>query len=195
MPTQDSRDDSRTATEGFGNRYGRFTSGVANRRERFAAWRAQRPFMGGVLLCVAGLIITWVPMQILPDIFLIGGEVAGLLTVGVMFGVFVFLTGVLALLKPEHADVIGVVGVVLSILSLFGSLGGLFLGMLFGILGGNLCIAWKPDDEATGAAVSEPDTVDGVIAQMRERVGSIVGKVTGQLRNQVDRTGGSSIDE
>lgn len=138
---------------------------TGSRWSRFNEWRAQRPFLGGVLLMLAGLIIVYVPMQILPDIIFIGGQVAGFLAVGVMFGVFVFLSGAYALYKPEFSDEIGVAGIVLSILSLFGSLGGLFLGLILGILGGNLCIAWKPKDGGEG----DPSKVDKAAAGVRER--------------------------
>jgi hypothetical protein len=150
------------------------------RWKRFNEWRVQRPFLGGVLLCLAGVLIAWVPMQILPDIVFIGGEMAGFLAIGAMFGVFVFVTGVFALLRPEYSDMIGVVGVVLSIFSLFGALGGLFVGLLLGILGGNLCIAWKPDDEGTG---SEPSTVDRAATRLRESTRRIVSKTVARVHN------------
>lgn len=183
MAIQDSQNDS-----------GAVPDRAKRRWDRFNEWRSQRPFLGGVLLCLAGLLITWVPMQILPDLFFIGGQMAGFLTIGAMFGVFVFLTGVYALYKPEHAHTIGVIGVVLSIFSLFGSLGGLFIGMLLGILGGNLCIAWKPDD-VVDDAVAEPSKVDRAIARIHERVERTAEKTSARFREGVETDKGRSGDE
>lgn len=147
---------------------------IKGRWRRFNVWRKQRPFMGGVLLCLAGILITWVPMQILPDILFIGGQTAGFLAVGAMFGVFVFLTGVFALYRPDLSSMIGAVGVVLSILSLFGSLGGLLVGMLLGILGGNLCIAWRPDEaiEESDESAAESSRTSAAVARLRGLVGN-----------------------
>lgn len=151
--------------------------------------------MGGVLLCLAGFLITWVPMQILPDLIFIGGEMAGFLTIGALIGVFVFLTGVYALYKPSKSHEIGVIGVVLSIFSLFGSLGGLFVGMLLGILGGNLCIAWKPRDEVADEVLAEPSTVDKTVARLQERVGRIIEKTNARLSESAETNTRSSTDE
>ncbi|WP_306061731.1 DUF6114 domain-containing protein [Natronococcus wangiae] len=163
-----------------------------SRRERFNDWRLQRPFLGGILLCLAGILITWVPMQILPDIIFIGGEMTGFLAIGAMFGVFVFVTGVFALYRPKYSDMIGVVGVVLSVLSLFGSLGGLLVGMLFGILGGNLCIAWRPDD---GEAASQPSKVDKAVARLRENTRRIGSKTATLLRDDAENFKQRGVDE
>lgn len=177
-------------------RWGQVTGAILGRRwNRFNDWRRQRPFLGGVLLCLAGLLITWVPMQILPDLLFIGGRMTGFLAIGAMFGVFVFLSGVYALYKPAHAHEIGVVAIVLSIFSLFGALGGLLFGMLFGIIGGNLCIAWKPSDDAVDDTISEPSTIDSAVAWLRSRLGRIVGKTNALLRTGVKTITGSSSDE
>lgn len=173
MATQNSYDDSSS------------TGRIRSQWNRFTTWRLQRPFLGGILLCVAGILITWVPMQILPDIIFVGGEMTGFLAVGAMFGVLVFLTGVFALYKPGHSDVIGVVGVVLSILSLFGSLGGLLVGLLFGILGGNLCLAWKPDEEVADGSVTEPSPVDNAVARVRDPLQRLVGPAVQRVRERL----------
>ncbi|QLK27312.1 DUF6114 domain-containing protein [Natrinema zhouii] len=184
MATQNRQNDSETDP-----------SHVKSRWNRFNDWRTQRPFMGGVLLCLAGFLITWVPMQILPDLIFIGGQMAGFLTIGALIGVFVFLTGVYALYRPARSHEIGVIGVVLSIFSLFGSLGGLFVGMLLGILGGNLCIAWKPGDDVADEAVAEPSKVDKAIARLQERVGRIVEKTNARLHESAETNTQRSADE
>lgn len=127
-----------TSTAGFG--------GLRHRRSRFAAWRAERPFMGGLLLLIAGVVIGYVPLQFAGELIFIGGSFT---IIGLVFATFVFLCGAFALWMPEHSTVFGVAGVALALLSLMGALGGLFVGMLLGMVGGNLCVAWEPSDAAT----------------------------------------------
>ncbi|WP_049921460.1 DUF6114 domain-containing protein [Halopiger djelfimassiliensis] len=168
---------------------------IGSQWSRFNAWRTGRPFLGGILLCLGGVLITWVPMRILPDLAFIGGQMAGYLAIGSLFGVFVFLSGVYALYKPASADVIGVVGIVLSIFSLFGSLGGLLIGMLLGILGGNLCLAWKPGDEATDDDGSDPSVIDKAAARIDAGFDRLLGKIRLACRAGIERIKRRGIDE
>lgn len=118
----------------------------------FNDWREPRPFWGGVLLMLAGLVIGWVPIQFATELAVIGGAFT---VVGLVFAVMVFLTGAFVLARPEMSTIFGVLGIALSILSLVGALGGLFIGMIIGIAGGNLCIAWQnPNPEATTSTTS-----------------------------------------
>lgn len=114
-------------------------------RQAFANWREERPFSGGVLLTIAGVIIAWMPIHVVWHLLLGSGPtVVGTPGpyIGVLFAVLVFVTGVSALRLPERSRELGIIGVALSILSLYGALGGLFVGMIVGILGGSLCYAW-----------------------------------------------------
>ncbi|RZH67148.1 DUF6114 domain-containing protein [Natrinema altunense] len=168
---------------------------IGSRWRRFNAWRRGRPFLGGLLLCLAGLLITWVPMRILPDIAFIGGEMAGFLAIGALFGVFVFLSGLYALSRPARAHGAGVVGIILSIFSLFGSLGGLLVGMLLGIIGGNLCIAWKPSGDAVDEAVSEPSVIDKAAARINAGFARLVGTIVLGCRAGLERITRRGTDE
>jgi hypothetical protein len=78
-----------------------------------------------------------------PQILLLGSIPAFL---GVVSSAFVLLTGMFALTKPEYSTVIGYVGIVFSVVSLMGSLGGLIIGMLLSITGSCLCLAWESDE-------------------------------------------------
>lgn len=123
---------------------------VTDRRQRFAQWRRERPFWGGSLLLLAGLVIGYVPVQFSFELILVGGTFT---VIGLLFAVLVFLTGVFALVRPDLSRELGILGVALSLLSLVGALGGLFVGMLLGIVGGNLCLSWQDpavDREETG---------------------------------------------
>ena len=138
---------------------GSVKSGVDDRLERFEAWRSERPFWGGAMLMLAGLVIGWVPAQFAPELVFIGGTFT---IIGLVFAAFVFLTGAFALYRPELSTILGISGVTLSILSLLGALGGLFVGMMIGIVGGNLCVAWQPRDAGDEAedATAAPSPAD-----------------------------------
>ncbi|WP_136716641.1 DUF6114 domain-containing protein [Halorientalis salina] len=122
-----------------------------DRIAKFNDWREPRPFWGGVLLMLGGLIIGWVPIQFATELAVIGGAFT---VIGLVFAVLVFLTGAFVLARPEMSTIFGVLGIALSILSLVGALGGLFVGMLLGIAGGNLCIAWQDPNPGTTTSTS-----------------------------------------
>lgn len=123
------------------------TAGSDSRRVQFREWRRGRPFAGGVLLLLAGVLIAYVPTQFAFELALVGG---GSTFVGMLWAVAVSLTGAFVIYRPDLSTILGVVGVALSILSLLGALGGFLVGMLLGIVGGNLCIAWRPERGGDG---------------------------------------------
>lgn len=118
--------------------------------DEFHTWRRERPFWGGLLMILASFVIGWIPIQFTFELLLIGG---GYTVIGLVFAVLVFLSGVFALLRPDLARIVGISGIVFSLLSLIGALGGLVVGLLMGVIGGNLCLAWQPP-EGTEAARS-----------------------------------------
>lgn len=126
------------------------------------SWRAERPVLGGVLLMIAGLIVGYVPIQFTFELILIGGAFTA---IGLVFAVLIFLTGVFALLRPDLSTILGIAGVAFSILSVVGALGGLLVGLLIGIVGSNLLIAWQPpgdpDDYTATATTTTPAGASG----------------------------------
>jgi hypothetical protein len=114
-----------------------------NPRARFRAWRKPRPVFGGFFLIIGGLLIGYVPLQFASELMLIGGAFT---VVGLLFAALVSFCGVGVLAKPRYSTIFGVFGVAFSTLSLFGALGGLFIGMLVGTLGGVLSYAWEPPE-------------------------------------------------
>jgi len=126
---------------------------IDDRMATFNEWREPRPFWGGALLMIAGIIIGWMPIQFATELAVIGGAYT---VIGLIFAVMVFLTGAFVLARPEMSTIFGVIGIALSILSLIGALGGLFIGMLVGIAGGNLCVAWDgpTPDRSTSSSTS-----------------------------------------
>ena len=117
---------------------------IGDRLRRFAAWRRACPFWGGLTLTFGGLVIGAVPFDAARRFALVPGHFA---FVGIIFAVLVILCGLFTLARPEFASFFGATGILMSIVSIFGALGGLFVGTLLSILGGSMCIAWVPPEQ------------------------------------------------
>jgi hypothetical protein len=109
-------------------------------RERFRLWRRTRPFAGSVLILVAGVLILYGPLQLLQFAMLPGSDMWSAVTVG---GVL-FCMGIIQLLAPRFAVITGTIAIVLSLVSLITAMGGFIIGMILGLTGGALGVAWKP---------------------------------------------------
>ncbi|MFD1587792.1 DUF6114 domain-containing protein [Halorientalis brevis] len=130
---------------------------MSDPRGEFHRWRQPRPLLGSSVLALGGLMIGYVPVQFTSELMFIGGAFT---IIGMMFAVLVVFCGIASLVRPELSSIFGVLGIALSTLSLFGALGGLFVGMIVGTIGGILCYAWEPPaecgyDETTLAEASE----------------------------------------
>lgn len=133
----------------------------AERRARFNRWRSGRPFLGGALLILASFVIAWIPINIAPDTILLGKALS---PIGLLFAALVFLCGIFALTRPGLADIFGIFGIVFSIFSLYGALGGFGIGLVLGLIGGNLCYAWQAEDEGgSGGSNGDATNDDGFV--------------------------------
>ncbi|RXK51762.1 DUF6114 domain-containing protein [Halorientalis pallida] len=88
---------------------------------------------GGGVLWIASVIIGAVPVVFRAELAVIGGSFTIL---GLVFAALVGACGLVALARPGYALCVGPLGVLFSLLSMIGALGGLFVGMFLGILGG-----------------------------------------------------------
>jgi len=134
-------------------------TGVAADLEAFMEWRATRPFSGGVLLIVGGILVTLPALLIIEAILIVGGgrEIMSLAVGGLLVA-----AGVFVLLRPEYATKIGLGASVLAVTSLLSSFGGYFAGALFASAGAVLCFAWESGEkiEETVADDGEPTSGD-----------------------------------
>ena len=127
----------------------------------FRTWRRSRPFWGGLLLLIGGLEMLLIPLTGV----LARGQVKLVIYVGIG-GVFGILIGALLIacglalwFTPVHKTFYAIAGVLLSLLSFIGTnLGGFFLGMLLGLVGGSLAFAWSPGSRTEpGTASPAPE--------------------------------------
>ncbi|WML49849.1 DUF6114 domain-containing protein [Neobacillus sp. PS3-34] len=97
--------------------------------------------MGGDAYSPFGLIILWVPLK-LYEVAVAPGSI---LFVGFFLGGLVLLMGVLSFLMPKLSTLLGILAIFAAVLSIMGALGGFLIGTILGIVGGAMCIAWKPE--------------------------------------------------
>ncbi|WP_435318595.1 DUF6114 domain-containing protein [Haloarchaeobius sp. TZWSO28] len=141
---------------------------AASVRDRFAAWRAERPFWGGVTLTLGGLVIGIIPLDLAIRFTLVPNHFA---FVGLVFAILVTVCGLTATFKPGLSTPAGVTGILFSVASLFGALGGFLVGMFIGALGGSLCVAWRPPAELAEVRDTRPSLVERVRRTASDLVG------------------------
>ncbi|WP_243233526.1 DUF6114 domain-containing protein [Microbacterium sp. CIAB417] len=120
---------------------------------RWRAWRRQRPFVGGVLVIVAGLVM-FLSSQLDFGKLHIQLGIEGLQATIVPLALV--LLGALSIFMPAHRIFYGVITLGLAVYSIVGvNLGGFIVGMLLGCAGGITVVSWAPrSGEAASALAS-----------------------------------------
>ena len=102
-------------------------------------WRRNRPFWGGLLVLLGGGEILLSERAPIPVVIHVGMQ--GL--AGYLVPVVLLLCGLLLWFTPEQRTFYSVIAVLLSLVSwVTSNLGGFFIGMALGLLGGSLAFAW-----------------------------------------------------
>ncbi|MFB7800700.1 DUF6114 domain-containing protein [Isoptericola sp. NPDC056134] len=121
----------------------------ATRRQRFAAWRRGRPFWGGTLAALSGVVL-WFSGRLQIDNFEIQLGIEGMQST--LLPVALVLLGVLVTTQPQFRVFYGVITLAISVYSLLGvNLGGFGIGMVLGVVGGILAVSWMPRPAAEDA--------------------------------------------
>jgi hypothetical protein len=107
---------------------------------RFRLWRKTRPLWGSILMILAGVLVLWGPVSLIQLAVLPGSTLWAALLVGALL----VMMGLIQLLLPSYSVITGAIGLVLSLISLIVALGGFGIGMILGIIGSTIGIAWKP---------------------------------------------------
>ncbi|RXK46281.1 DUF6114 domain-containing protein [Halorientalis pallida] len=126
---------------------GRADDRLAAARERWVAfdgWRRQRPFWGGALLIVAGLLTAYLPVAYDEFLLFTAGSFTGS---ALLFGGSLVVCGLLVFGVPSLSSVLGGLGILVATVSLFGALGGFVVGSVLGGIGGILAFAWTAPEE------------------------------------------------
>lgn len=107
---------------------------------RFRLWRKQRPLAGSVLMGLAGILVLWAPLYHLPLVLTPSNPAWSSLLVG---GLLLVMAGS-QVLFPFYAPVTGSIELLLSLISVLVALGGMGIGVILGLIGSSLSIAWRP---------------------------------------------------
>jgi hypothetical protein len=132
------------------------TSSFARGWLAYRQWRRSRPYWGGYFLLLSGLAYYLsAHLDLLPLKVAFGYQ--GFLSW--LIPLIMLLCGLLTWLTPAQRLFYGIIGSVTAVAGLIAvNLGGFFLGMLFGIIGGALVVSWAPNAPAPAPPVTEPPT-------------------------------------
>jgi Family of unknown function (DUF6114) len=107
---------------------------------KFRLWRRTRPLWGSILVILGAGILLAFPLSLLQFAFLVNSFWASMVVGGVLL-----VMGVIPLFLPGYSVITGSIGMVLALVSFVtNTLGGCVIGMLLGIIGCALTIAWRP---------------------------------------------------
>ena len=110
---------------------------------RFRAWRRGRPFWGGLFSVLGGLELLFIPLAPLP--VTIHQGIAGVS--GLLMGGLMVLMGLVTWFQPPLRTITGIATLLFALVSLITSnFGGFAFGMLLGLVGGSLTVAWAPNE-------------------------------------------------
>jgi hypothetical protein len=102
--------------------------------------------LGGVALLFLGALVGALlsGLSIVP----LGADPVAMLNtlgaLGILFGLIDVALGVVMFIKPGLSKILGAVVLVVSLASIV-SLGGFFLGLILGLVGGIMALIWKPN--------------------------------------------------
>lgn len=135
---------------------------LADWRRDFRPWRKQRPFVGGVLVALAGLEmllsgpikLDQLGMNVVLQ-FGVEGSQATILPIALI------LLGILSIAQPVHRIFYGVIALAISVYSIAGvNLGGWVVGFLLGVVGGIVVVSWAPPEAPPEAGAEADGTAD-----------------------------------
>ncbi|MDQ1606794.1 MAG: hypothetical protein QOJ18_1161 [Microbacteriaceae bacterium] len=120
-------------------------------RSGFVGWYRGRPFVGGALTVLAGLEMFFSGQLDVGKIHIQVG-IEGLQAT--IIPILMVILGVFAITMPVHRVFYGVISLVVSVYSLIGvNLGGFFIGMLLGSVGGVMIVSWLPKTRQSKTAM------------------------------------------
>jgi len=110
---------------------------------------------GGIIIILAGLLVAAVGAIL--TFFIAGlGGLFGL--VGVFWGILIVVFASMLRSRPQQHVTWGILIIIMSLLSWFGSFGGFFLGFILALVGGIMALIWKPSMSSSGFQAPPPSS-------------------------------------
>ena len=157
---------------------------------RWVGWYRSRPFVGTVLMMLAGVEMFFSGQLDVGNIHVqvgIEGLQATILPLALV------LLGILTMLMPVHRIFYGVIALALAVYSLVGlNLGGFFIGMLLGTVGGVLAVSWSP--RVTAPKVFIPEIGPSRPPFIRSVVRNAVATETVEIESLVEETAAAASE-
>ncbi len=121
---------------------------------RFRLWRRTRPLAGSILMLLSSLFLLALPIYFLQFAFILNS-----LWPSLFLGGLLLVMALIQLFLPSYSVLTGSIGIVISLVTFITtSFGGFGIGMLLGIIGGALSIAWRPVKRSRLEASSSSST-------------------------------------
>ena len=157
-------------------------------------WRHSRPFWGGLFVILGGTVTILTERAPLPLVVHIGIQGAA----GYLVPIVLVLCGLLVWFNPAQRIFYAILAILLALGSwITSNLGGFFIGMILGLVGGSLAFAWEPRESppVTRPVTSPPPQLPspGLSLILRspeaEPETESPGETTLPLRSELDRPG------
>ncbi|GAA4937090.1 DUF6114 domain-containing protein [Actinoplanes utahensis] len=153
-----------------------------NIRGRFRRWRHVRPFWGGLFLVLSGLEMFLSANMELDNIQIHIGPQG---FYSYLLPVMMIAAGLLTWFSPAQRLFYGVIGIITALYSFIGlNLGGWIAGMMLGILGGALVIAWGPPEPPPPSPPPSPSREEAEEAEDRptQEIDPVTAPITEPVR-------------
>ncbi|WP_312979105.1 DUF6114 domain-containing protein [Corynebacterium sp.] len=126
---------------------------LEKQNRRFSRWRKGRPFGAGLLMMLAGVVIM-APAYLSFEISNIQIQISTMGGVSTLvIGILLITCGLMCWFRGEGRILAGVAAIILSILALWQSnFGGFGIGLILGLIGGALALAWDPQSRQDAKA-------------------------------------------
>ena len=99
--------------------------------------------VGGIIICLIAIFISFIG-TLITSVLGLGGSGAIIGLFGITCSVAVMVGAIMLYNRPQQHLMWSIIVIVFSILSWFNTAGGLFLGLILGVVGRILGIIWKP---------------------------------------------------
>lgn len=133
---------------------------LEKQNRRFSRWRKQRPFAAGLLIILSGIVImapAYLSMEI-SNIQIQISTMGGVSTL--IIGILLITCGLMCWFRGEGRLIAGVAAMILAVVSLWQSnFGGFGVGLILGLVGGALALAWDPQSRNDAKAARKEKKV------------------------------------
>ena len=125
--------------------------------KKFREFRWTRPFWGGLLVLIAGVLTFAFPLSPIMTVVHAGLGAIG----GILLGLIEIFLGLVILFRPRSKNMAGILAVIIGLVSFpVTNLGGFIVGMLFSVIGGCWAFGWTLPPKTENFLVEDPEPTE-----------------------------------